>query len=202
MKTAVICADIGSVAKGNFGWWSSESASGNSPSGLSKHVASLLSQNIGVALGFECPLFVPLAENELQLTSARPGEGSRAWSAGAGCGALVTGLVEVAWVLQSIRSQLEHPAKSFLSWQEFCSHNQSGLYIWEAFVSGTAKQTSHITDAEAGAKAFSHSLPSPQQANAIECTEGVYSLVGAALLRTGWSTDLSILNQPCIVVRA
>jgi hypothetical protein len=202
MKTAVICADIGSFSKGNFGWWSSESASGHSPSGLSKHVADLLSQNIGVALGFECPLFVPLAEDERQLTSARPGEGSRAWSAGAGCGALATGLVEVAWVLQSIRNQLKLPAKSFLSWQDFCTQNKSGLFLWEAFVSGAAKQTSHIADAEAGAKAFSLALPSPHKVNAIECAGGVYSLVGAALLRTGWSTDIKILSQPCIVVRA
>jgi len=98
-----VCADIGSAAKGNFGWWSSAGESGDRPSGLVAHVAALLNDREPVALGFECPLFVPLAASEMQLTSARPGEGSRAWSAGAGCGALATGLVQVVWVLEQVR---------------------------------------------------------------------------------------------------
>lgn len=197
----VVCADIGSAAKNNFGWWSSNNSSGTLPSTLAKHVAIALNNNTPVALGFECPLFVPLAEDELQLTRGRTGEGSRAWSAGAGCGSLATGLVQVAWILKSIRRQLQHPAQSFLTWEHFASAN-SGLFIWEAFVSGAAKQRNHIADAQAGADAFLKALPGPVQVNAVECLSGVYSIVGAALLRTGWSADPNILQQACLVIKA
>ena len=197
----VICADIGSVARGNFGWWSSEGKSGDKTSTLATHVAAALKNGLPVALGFECPLFVPLFEDEMQLTSARPGEGSHAWSAGAGCGALASGLVQVAWVLQSVRRQLSQPVPAFVAWESFAS-SSSGLFLWEAFITGTAKQGSHVADAKAGAEAFLRALPNPMQANAVVCRSAVYSLVGAALLRTGWSFDPSILQEPCLVVRA
>lgn len=196
----VVCADIGSVAKGNFGWWSSKGESGTSPSTLSVHVAAALRTGVPVALGFECPLFVPLVEDERQLTTARPGEGSRPWSAGAGCGALATGLVQVAWVLQAVLRDLPRPVPVFLAWPPFAAAG-SGLFIWEAFVSGAAKKSNHIADAEVAGRAFVQALPEPEQVNAVVCKSGVFSLVGAALLRAGWSADTSILEQPCLVVR-
>lgn len=196
----VVCADVGSVAKGNFGWWSSTKESGNSPATLATHVANALNDGTPVALGFECPLFVPLVEDEQKLTSARPGEGNRAWSAGAGCGALATGLVQVAWVLQAIRRQILCPVPAFVDWASFASSG-SGLLLWEAFVTGPSKLTSHTEDAQAGAEAFLQALPNPPQRNAIDCESDVYSLVGAALLRTGWCTDPEILQQACLVLR-
>jgi len=201
LKPIVVCADVGSVAKGNFGWWSSLGESGTTPSGLATHVAAALNAANPVALGFEYPLFVPLVESEQQLTSARAGEGSRAWSAGAGCGALATGLVQVAWVLRAVRQQLIEPAIAFLAWAPFVSSG-SGLLLWEAFVSGPAKRACHIADAEVGAQAFIQALPNPVSANAIVCSSPVYSLVGAALLRTGWSSNVSVLEEPCLVLRA
>lgn len=197
----VACADIGSVAKGNFGWWASSGGSGMDLSGLTSLVAQSLNDGVPVALGFECPLFVPLVEDERLLTSARPGEGSRAWSAGAGCGALTTGLVQVTWALRSIRHILAQSTTAHLVWEKFASA-QTGLFLWEAFVSGSGKKNSHIADAQAGAMAFLDALPNPQLANAVSSTSSVYSLVGAALLRTGWSSDLAILGHPCLVVKS
>ena len=195
-----ICADVGSVAKGNFAWWTSEGRTGTAPSTLAAHLVSLLNQGSRIALGFECPLFVPLVEDEAFLTRGRPGEGSRPWSAGAGCGALATGLVEVAWVLQAVRPQLTVEAVAFVDWEKFVNA-PAGLFLWEAFVSGTGKRGSHIADAQAAGEAFLRSLPDPTKTNAIHCTSPVYSLAGAALLRTGWSSDLNLLHQPCLVVR-
>lgn len=200
-RLTVVCADIGSVAKGNFGWWSSAGANGQQPSSLASHVAALLKQPSPVALGFECPLFVPLVEDEACLTNARPGEGSRAWSAGAGSGALATGLVQVVWVLRAIRAQLAPPVSAFLTWSSFVASG-SGLFLWEAFVSGSQKQSSHLADAEVGAQAFIRALPDPLSANAVTCESPVHSLVGAALLRSGWSSSLTLLAEPCLVVRA
>jgi len=196
-----VCADVGSVAKGNFGWWSSSGACGDRPSGLASYIAEALNDGSPVALGFECPLFVPLVQDELLLTSARPGEGSRPWSVGAGCGSLTTGLVQVAWVLQEIRKRLDGEPQAYLSWEEFEAAG-SGLFLWEAFVTGKAKGDSHTADAKLGATSFINSLPIPQRFNSVICESGVYSLVGAALLRTKWSSDTQLLFQPCLVLRA
>lgn len=196
----IVCADVGAVAKGNFGWWSSLGESGTAPSTLAGHVSAALDSGKPVALGFECPLFVPLRDDERRLTSARLGEGRRPWSAGAGCGSLATGLVQTTWVLQEIKRQLTQVTPSFLSWHEF-SNSESGLFLWEAFVTGKAKGDSHTADAKLGAEAFLRVLPDPMSGNAITCENGVYSLIGAALLRTGWSDDLRLLEEPCLVMR-
>ena len=114
---------------------------------------------------------------------------------------VTAGLVQVAWVLQAVRRQLLHPVAAFVAWQPFVSAS-SGLFLWEAFVTGAAKQGSHVADARAGAEAFLRALPNPMEANAVVCQSAVCSLVGATLLRTGWSFDPSILKEPCLVVRA
>lgn len=46
---AVVCADIGSVARGNFGWWSSSGEGGTLPSTLFAHVATALNAGKPVA---------------------------------------------------------------------------------------------------------------------------------------------------------
>jgi hypothetical protein len=201
LNPGIVCADIGSVTRGNFGWCGDSGAQGNSPSSLARYVAGMLGDNRAVALGFECPLFVPLVEEETSLTCARPGEGSRAWSAGAGCGALATGLVQVAWVLQETLKHLPSPARPFFAWDEF-TQTDSGLLLWEAFVSGDRKADNHIGDARLAVEAFMNAMPDPEHANAVRCTSPVYSLAGAALLRTGWSSDLSLLSKSCLVIKA
>src|SRR5690606_39715762 len=65
----VSCADVGSVSKNNFGWWSTSTASGNRPSELVTHIVSELETGGAVALGFECPLFVPINVDEFRLTA-------------------------------------------------------------------------------------------------------------------------------------
>jgi len=154
-----------------------------------------------VALGFECPLFVPIAVEETHLTRARPGEGSRPWSAGAGCGALATGLVQAVWVLQTIRAQLTSTNTAHLDWEAF-SKAESGLFLWEAFVSGKGKTATHVSDAQAAVNAFADSLPNPMAFNAVTCTVPVHSLIGAALLRTGWSSTPAVMSMSCLVIKA
>jgi len=200
LNLTIVCADIGSVARGNFGWSSSAGKQGTTPSGLAEFVSNELNDHRPVALGFECPLFVPLMQDERFLTNARPGEGSRPWCAGAGCGALATGIVQVAWVLKAIRLALKTEKSGYLEWEQF-SAAKSGLFIWEAFVTGMAKQESHIDDAAHAVKAFAKALPYPMDINAVICNSETHSLVGAAMLRTGWSSNINILSSSCLVVR-
>ena len=153
-------------------------------------------------MGFECPLFVPLREDPSRLTAARRGDGSRAWSAGAGTGALATGLVEVSWILREVRRELRREVACHLDWRAFGTGG--GLFLWEAFVSGGGKPqvegNPHAADAMAAVEAFVDALPDPTSMNAIDESD-VISLVGMALLRTGWTRDLESLETPCLVIK-
>ena len=71
----MFCADIGSVAKNNFGWYVSyengATDSGASIDSLGTSVADSINLKRQVALGFEAPMFVPLRDNPVTLTSRR-----------------------------------------------------------------------------------------------------------------------------------
>jgi hypothetical protein len=120
---------------------------------------------------------------------------------GAGCGALATGLVQVAWVLQQLLGCLAHRPTAFLSWEAF-EQADSGLLLSEAFVSGSRRGGCQVEDARVAVKAFLTALPDPLSANAVDCVSAVYSPAGAALLRTGWSSNLNLISQPCLAIKA
>ena len=137
----VYCADIGSVRHDNFGWASRcigpnpRECLGSDIRKLATRVACDLKSGKKVALGFECPLWVPVACDPRELTSARCGEGKyRAWSAGAGATSLAAGLTETAWILSRIRSKTQD-VEAFLDWPRFAAA-EHGLFLWEAFVTG------------------------------------------------------------------
>lgn len=203
------CADVGSIREGRFGWArggaTGELQTGTDIRELARSVSSDLRDGLWVALGFECPLYVPFRTSPGELTRARTGEGNRPWSAGAGSGVLATGLVQVLWVLEAVRDALDTAPPVHLNWDEVNPERGPGLFLWEALVSGSAKSVaddseSHTEDAAIAVRSFRDALPDPTQANAVEA-ERVQSLIGAALLRTGWSEDPEILQIPCLVIR-
>ncbi len=202
----VFCADVGSVRSGNFGWACNsfpvdivQARDRSSPAHLAEAVAAQLCLGGPVALGFECPLFVPVPESADMLGAARPGEGNRAWSAGAGTGALATGLVQAAWVLAAIRSRCTDTVLH-LAWEPF-AHAGRGLLIWEAFVSATAKGLTHVDDAAIAVEAFVRALPDPRTASTITA-ERPLSLAGAAAMWSGWLDDSCALHTQPLVIRA
>ena len=202
----VFCADVGSVKSGNFGWARSEAEAASvadhdtsRPADLAEAVIHELHDGRPVALGFECPLFVPVPSLDTALGAARPGEGNRAWSAGAGSGALTTGLVQVAWVLAAIRARCPDE-RLHLEWQSFAAKGQ-GVLVWEAFVSDSAKGMSHVDDAMIAVAAFSRALPDPRIASTITA-ERPLSLVGAVAVWSGWLGDLDALRCTPLVIRA
>lgn len=207
MNNLVIwCADIGSIKKKNFGWCRADLgikdsfSIGSSIEDFAIGIVKDLSYGYKVAVGFECPLFVPISENPLNLTSARNGEKDRAWSAGAGCGALATGLTETVWILSRVKELAEIEIKATLSWDEFIS-NTFNLFIWEAFVSKGSKSKTHSGDAEVAVKTFINNYSNIVQANAVTA-ENPYNLVAAALLRSGLSKDIGMLSESCVVIKA
>lgn len=207
MNSLVVwCADIGSIKKNRFGWCRAELGTSNSFSMGSSiedfaiGIARDLSKGNKVAVGFECPLFVPISDNPLNLTSARNGEKDRAWSAGAGCGALATGLTETVWILNRIKELSNIAIEVTFRWNEFTNENFN-LFIWEAFVSKGSKALTHSGDAEIAVKIFEKEYPNIVQANAVTA-ENPYNLVAAALLRTGITNDIGMLSELCIVIKA
>jgi len=117
-----------------------------------------------------------------------------------GAGALATGLVEVPWLLRVIRERVAAPPAAFMKWDDFLRAGR-GLLLWEAFVTGSAKRDSHANDAVAAVEAFRAALPDPTRAHALLDSE-VLSLLGATMLRTGWTSDLMVLAAPTLVIRA
>jgi len=153
-----------------------------------------------VALGFECPLWLPVADDPRELTAAREGEHNRPWSAGAGTGSLATGLTEVAWVLRRIRRE-SGDVRAFLDWKSFQAAGR-GLFVWEALVTGRGKSNSHEGDARVAVEAFKNALPDPTTKNALRRPPRARSLIGAALLWAGWSEEITLLRKPCLVIRS
>jgi hypothetical protein len=207
MDAFVYCADIGSVPNGRFGWARSEPdettierhRGGTEIIDLVDAVAQDLAAGQPVALGFECPLFVPIPEQPLRLGTARPGEKNRSWSAGAGAGAMATGIVEVAWILSELRRGLPD-TRAHLDWADLMAAG-TGLFLWEAFVTDRAKAATHVDDATVAVAAFRDALPDVTNANAVTA-ERPLSLLGAALLWSGWSEDSQLLHAPCLVIKA
>lgn len=200
---SIFCADVGSIKAKKFGWAAKLSdgrnLDGNNIEDFAQHIADEITRESKVAIGFECPLFVPMRSNPENVNSARNGEGNRSWSAGAGTGALATGLVEVLWVMNEINRLLRAAPKAEFDWSEF--QNSESVFLWEAFVTSTAKGAGHSEDAQIAVTQFSKSLPDPWSANAIQ-KENVLSLVGAAALRAGWSVNIEALSKQCLVIKA
>jgi alkylated DNA nucleotide flippase Atl1 len=207
MRPVIYCADIGSVPRGRFGW----ARTGVGQDGIEAHrggteivhlvddIAGDLAAGRAVALGFECPLFVPVPDEPLQLGKARSGERDRSWSAAAGAGAMATGIVQVAWILSELRRRCPL-ATAYLDWDELAAAG-GGLLLWEAFVTGSAKALTHVDDAGAAVAAFVNAMPDPSVANAVSVQRPL-SLLGTALLWSGWACDIKVLRMPCLVIRA
>ena len=200
---ALFCADVGSIKQGNFGWAAKLPGdiylSGTDIDEFAREIADQLQQKNKVALGYECPLFVPVRNDPVSVNSSRNGEGSRSWSAGAGTGALATGLVEVIYVFNQLTALLETKPPITFDWSTF--EQTASIFLWEAFVTSTSKGKDHADDAKIAISKFIAALPMPFAINAIQESD-VFSLIGGAALRTGWSDDIAVLQQPCLVIKA
>lgn len=206
-ETAVFVADAGSASKGNFHWVSSASIDGASDKvdQLVENIVSQLEAGRKVALGYESPLFVPLPSTHEKLGKARDGEctpetGNRPFNAGAGASLFATGIQSLVWVLSRIKYR--RPATTACT---SLVHFRSGvveMLVWEAFVSGSekAKPPSHAGDARLAVRAFNAAMQSDRPVSAIR-DDSVFSLAGAAILRAGLSDDMTLLRQPCLVLR-
>jgi len=203
----IYVADAGSVSKKNFHWVCSRdiSASSSDPEELARSVAGDLAHQIPVALGYECPLFMPVEIEKGLLGRARKGEceaatGNRSFSAGAGASILATGVPSLAWVLRKIK-ELNPNVSATTRWSDF-KNGKHKLFVWEAFVTGSEKAfpPSHVGDARLAISAFQQEYSKADIPTRVTCTSA-FSLAGTAIIWAELSGDLSLLFEPCVVVR-
>jgi hypothetical protein len=206
---AVGVIDVGSPRSGKLGW-ALLTPNLNAATGTDLDAFVDLVGTTGrewpLAIGFEAPLFIPTRAKALDVLTGRAGEGSRPWSAGAGAAVTAASLAITSYTLMGLRRALPLSTAS-TDWTRPPDQRGHTLFF-EAFVSGAAKDreqtrtaNSHTYDALIAAEAARDLfLGADEYRSAIADTE-VFSLLGAALLRTGWTTDLGVLSAPCFVVR-
>ena len=221
MTTRIIAVDVGSVKK-NFAWAGLDlpgrepiGEGGRHPEGAATAVLEALGRGVQVALGFEAPLMVPVSpigieDGWLTLGQARQGEAadgrSRPWSAGAGSGALATGIVQLAWVLERIGSAL--PGLRCTTHPQPWLAGDAQLFVWEAFVSGPGKPvpagiTQHAADAAAAANTFALRFEAAALAHSdVTCAPSTsFNLAAAAAMYAGLMIAPDELRAPLQVYR-
>jgi hypothetical protein len=104
-KPHVLCVDVGGPTK--IGWADSEGRNGTGANlgEALDGVAALLLAGRRVALGFEAPIWTPVRVELARIIGRRGGVETtynRAWSAGAGTGALGAALALMPWCLTRI----------------------------------------------------------------------------------------------------
>lgn len=213
MATGIIyAADIGStrLKKGgtpNFGWARIDPDAGGEVrvSTDIEHLAIALTADLAggrsVALGLECPLFMPVPVSADSLCHRREGEGNRSFAAPPGLAVAALGLHQAAWLLRYTRTECNRSvpfALDLLSWM--MANERQVFFCWEAFISGSGHSDEHVRDAATAADAFREAVSDENAPSAIHA-ESPLSLIGAAALWSGWRTDVGVLHEPCVVVK-
>jgi len=204
-EIAIYAIDVGSIKRKNFAWAKHGGKAGTEIKDLADNIVKDLKQNKRVALGVECPLFVPCPRDPQGLGKARdaeksPGEG-RAFSATAGACAAMTGMTQLAWILRDVKERCGDLCGT-TCWGEFFESENCRLYIWEAFVSGKSKGKDHSDDAKAAVRAFDFVVRNSDKGPISAVSrEGSFSIAEALLLWAGLSADSKALNRSCVVVK-
>lgn len=210
----VACLDVGSPLRDNVGWavlHGGRSTYGRQLPKFTDQLVSHLKNGRSMALGFECPLYIPKRDDPMRMTRARLGERGVNWCGTPGGSVLATGLVQVNWVLRHLAQGVSNLTSS-TRWMEFRDKSVR-LFIWEAFITQgegavmrdgvphTRQASGHERDAVCGAMAFSaRASEQPELVSDLD-QEPAISLIGMQLLNTGLATDLNLLSETCIVLK-
>lgn len=180
---------------------------------LCSAMASDLVEGRAVAIGFEAPVFLPVAREAEDLCKARLGERGRPWSAGAGVFVSAVVLPVAAWILERIAlgCEAERPRLSFSTedWAVSPSAQAEGvLLVWEAFVSGDghAREPNkyglpeHVQDAATATMAFKQwSTRVPRPPSQVSAEHAI-NTVAAAALWAGWDVRTPALRSSALVL--
>jgi hypothetical protein len=151
-----------------------------------------------VALGFEAPIWTPRRTELARITSRRGGietTYNRAWSAGAGTGALAAALALMPWSFARLR-EVAGTISVTVDLARFRS-GAASLFVWEAFVSGIGKGANHHDDARLAVQAFLARWPEVPSDVPIE--PALNHAVSAAIA-SGLRADVAEILMPALVV--
>jgi hypothetical protein len=158
-----------------------------------------------LALGMECPLFLPMPESSEDLSSGRQGEEDRSCFAPPGGYVATLGLHQLAWLLKKIKTVQPDVGHHFTcDLADWMPVNPQGkrILLWEAFVSKQAHSEEHERDAATAVTEFQRRfMGNPKFASDIEEEGAVLSLAGVALLWAEWSVDLGLLSARPHVIK-
>ncbi len=194
----VAVVDIGKLS--NLGWVIEGPSVEESGTDIDEFVTSLVraTEYGPLALGFEAPMFVPYGRGRGDLDRARSGEGNRAFSASPGACALTKGLVIVPYILQELRARTKNVKPTF-KWRNDLAKRD--LLFFEAFVTHMGKSETHVQCARAALMQFPKRLEERADLGSAIGEAVTMNLLGAMLLRMGWTDDITVLSEPCLVVR-
>jgi len=194
----VAVVDIGSLT--NIGWVVEGPSVTESGTDIDLCIEALASaMKMGpLALGFEAPMFVPYGRKRCDLDKARKGDGDRAFSASPGACVLTKGLVIIPYILEGIRCRAKAARPTF-KWRGRLSERD--LLLFEAFVTHVGKSVSHEECARLALKRFPGEWAKRASFESAVEEPYILNLLGAMLLRIGWTDDLTMLSEPCLVVR-
>lgn len=208
----VACLDVGSPKKNNVGWAvvrGDDRTTGRDIVAFVDALGNHLTSGRTVAVGFECPLYVPKREDATLMTGRRLGEGSLNWCGGPGSSVLATGVAQVNWVLSALVKRVKGLSGT-TRWSEF-SRREHSLFVWEAFITSSAGTditldtrddvSAHEKDALCGALAFSRICPASDGLPSDLHDEPAISLIGLHLLESGLSSDMRLLSETCTVLK-
>lgn len=213
----VYAIDVGSPKNGLA--WARLGEQDTEPTGsmdvdvLCQQVIRDIKNERSLAIGFEAPVFLPVARESQNLCRARVGEGSRPWSAGAGVFVSTVVIPVAAWLFDRVATACptRRPRLTFDAgeWaRDAANQKEQLLLVWEAFVSGQghARQSNtngvpeHVQDAATAALAFrTWSAGTPRPETAVS-TDRPFNTVAAAALWADWAVDHAALRSSSLVL--
>jgi hypothetical protein len=184
---------------------------GEDPDSAVSALAPALLAGAQAVLLLEAPMSVPVPGSQHDawhgLGKARHGERNRAWSAGAGAGALATGLAQGAWMLRQLAALVPGVAVTTQTgaWQP----GGAQLLLAEAFITAAGKPeplaaSQHLADAAAAGLALLEMLDSPAAlTSSVYCSpQEPFNLLAAMALWAGLRIDPAELQAEVLVVAA
>ena len=218
VEGAIYAVDVGSPKSG-LAWArlldraEAEPTHGTDFAALAREISTDIGAARAVALGFEAPCFVPMPLAFGDLCHARDGERDRAWCVNAGAYTTAVNVQLSGWLLREIRQNVgEHRANLTVdasSWGQSSLDVLPPVLLWEAFVSGKSharggvvgELSEHVRDAITAARSFREWAHQHPRRPSDVTAPAPLSILGAAALWSGWTTDLHVLETPVLVLR-
>ena len=216
----VYAIDVGSTRSGAFAWARPIDGEprvvegGTSIEALLDLLVADLRAGHAVALGLEAPMYIPVPQAAADLSSGRANESGRAWSAPTGLAVTALGLHQLAWIMSTLGGRLDQRPVFTLDWHTWRSAPGPLLYVWEAFVSGSAHARSggpgdHLRDAATAVVGFREHAWDHEPESALgvgvhgaqDAEVPVLSLPALAALWAGWPVKDAVLRTRTLVVR-